>query len=130
MYPTPSFIAGADISPSKFVKIKANNDNTAIQCGAGDVAIGVSAPGTRSAPIPGADGLAAADGETCLVYGLGETCEVTAGGAIQAGDTLKPDADADAVPAAAGEAYSAVARSGAADGEKCKCVIVRGTNPA
>lgn len=121
-----SYIAGADLSPSTFVKNKAGEDNAVTPCGAGDVAIGIVHEAAREAPIPNASALAAKAGESCNVYGPGDPCEVIAGAAVAAGDLLKPDANAQAVPAVATDKYSAVARTSAAVGEKVKCVIVRG----
>lgn len=128
---SPSYLAGADINPSRFVKI--SDDHTVIQCVADEVANGVSHEGTREAPLPDVTPLAAKTGETCRVYGADETCEVEAAGAITAGAYLKPDANGKAVVVIAGVAavqYSAIARAAAAAGEKCKIQLVRGTLPA
>jgi hypothetical protein len=129
-YSTPSYIAGGNISPSRFVKLESGENNQVIQCVADDLAVGVSHEGTRTAPIPDADGYAAIEGETCQVYGLGEPCEVEAGDDVTAGAKVKPDADGKAIPAEAGDVYSAIARSGGADGEKIKIIINNGTLPA
>ena len=126
----PSFIAGGNIGPSLFVKIEAGESNTVILCGAGDAAIGISQEGTREAPIPGVTPLAAAEGESLLVYQLGEPCEIVAAAAIAAGDYLKPNASGQAVVAGAGDAYSAVSLVDCASGEKCKVVIREGRIPA
>lgn len=130
---TPSYIAGADISPSRFVKL--NGEHQVIQCVAGDAAIGVSHEGSREPPIPGVTPLAAKSGESCHVYGADEPCEVIAGGTVAAGDPLKPDAEGKAVKAIVGGEtagtvipYSAIARSGAVAGEKLKITLTRGTH--
>lgn len=125
----PSYLAGADLAPSTFVKHEAGVDNTVIPCVADDVAVGVTHEGTREAPIPGVSPLAAAEGESCQVYGADEPCEIVAGAAISAGDRLKPDANAEAIPAIGGDEYSAIARTSAADGEKVKVILTRGTEP-
>lgn len=120
----PSYLAGEDLGPSLFVKHEAGVDNTVVLCVADDVAIGVTHEGTREAPIPSVSTpLAAAEGESCQIYGADEPCEIVAGSAIQAGDRLKPDADSKAVPAADHEPASAVARTDAASGEKVKVMI-------
>lgn len=119
----PSFLAGEDIGPSLFVRPQAGTDNTILLCDAGDVATGVSHEGTREAPIPGVTPLAAAEGESCQIYGADEPCEVIAGAAIEAGDRLKPDVNSKAVPAEDSEAASAIARTDAAAGEKVKVMI-------
>lgn len=121
---SPSFIAKGNIPSSIFVK--QSGDHGIIICGAGDEAVGVSHEGTREAPITGITPLAAIAGESCQVYTDTWPCEVIAGGTITAGDFLKPDANAEAVKAGVGEVYSAIARAGAADGERCKCTVTRG----
>jgi hypothetical protein len=127
----PSYIAGGNILPSRFVKLEAGENNSVVQCVADDVAnAGVSAEGTNTAPIPGASGNAAEAGQSCQVYGLGEPCEVVAGATVAAGDPLKPDADGKAIKAVAGDEYSAVARSAAAANEKIKCVVRYGSLPS
>lgn len=133
-YSSPSYIAGADIAPSRFVKLTGNN--SVEQCVAGDTADGVSHEGTREAPIPGVTPLAAMAGESCQVYGADEPCEVEAGAAIASGGTLlKSDLNGKAVPALSGVEtagtivpYVAIARTAAAVGEKVKVVITRGSH--
>lgn len=132
-YSMPSYIAGGDISPSRFVKLTGNN--SVQQCVAGDDAIGVSHEGTREAPIPGVTPLAAMSGESCQVYGADEPCEVAAGAAITAGAKLKSDLEGKAVPALSGAEtagtivpYIAIARTPAAVGEKVKVLITRGSH--
>jgi hypothetical protein len=121
---SPSFIAKGDIPSSVFVK--QSGDHGIVVCGAGDEAIGVSHEGTREAPITGITPLAAIAGESCQVYTDTWNCEVKAGGTIVAGDKLKPNASALAVVAGGGEIFSAIARAGAANGERCKCTVTRG----
>lgn len=129
MYAQRSFLFGADTGPSLFVKLKAGTDHTVIPCVANDRAYGVSYEGTRQAPIPDVTPLAAKTGESAGVYGPGEPCEIIAGATIAAGDYLKPDANARAIPTATGNAYSAIAVSGAAAGEKVKVTIQAGISP-
>ena len=132
MTQSPSYVASEDILPAKFVNIVAGTDHQIEACDADDVADGVIHESTQDAALPGvaaADLPAANSGTSCRVYGLGESCEVEAGGTIAAGDYLKPDADANAVAATTGDEYSAKARAGAADGEKCQVYIERGVTP-
>lgn len=124
---SPSFIAKGDIPPSRFVKISA--DHGVVICGAGDEAVGVSHEGTREAPITGITPLAAKEGESCQVYTDTWPCEVVAGGTITAGAKLKPDANGAAVAAANGDVYSAIARAGAASGERVKVTVTAGRMP-
>jgi hypothetical protein len=121
---SPSFIAKGNIPSSVFVK--QSGDHGIIICGAGDEAVGVSHEGSREAPITGITPYAAIEGESCQVYTDTWNCEVKAAGTIVAGDKLKPNASGLAVVAGAGELYSAIARAGAADGERCKCTVTRG----
>ena len=130
MHTHRSYRFGADCGTSLFVKHQTGVNNTVIPCVANDVALGVSHEGTRQAPIPDVAPLVAKEGETAIVYSHGEPCEIIAGGAIQTGQTLKPDANAKAVVAGASEHYSAIADSNAAPGEKVKVTIIRGVNPA
>lgn len=128
-YSSPSYNAGGDINPSRFVKLSTTADNTVLQCVADDEAVGVSHAGTLDAPIPGAPTLAARANQPCQVYGADEPCEIEAGDDITSGDKLKPDADGKAIPAAEDEVYSAIARSSAANGEKVKATVTRGYTP-
>ena len=130
MNSSPSYNAGGDISPSRFVKLSTTADNTVIQAVADDEAIGVSHQGSLDAPIPGVTPLAARENQPCQVFGADEPCEIEAGGAIASGDKLKPDADGKAVVAGAGDAYSAIARSAAAAGESVAATVTRGIIPA
>lgn len=120
-----NYIARADIPPAKFVK-QDGSDNGVVPCVADDIAVGISYEGSREAPIPSVTPLQAIDGEPCGVYTETWSCEIVAGAAIVSGEYLKPDANADAVPAAAGDQYSARARSNAAPGERVRVVVERG----
>ena len=124
---SPSYQAAEDIEPARFVRV--TGDRQVSKCEAGDQAIGVSMEGSRTAPIPGATVLAAAEGEPIHVYGMAEPCEVEAGGTIAAGDFIKPDADAKAVVASEGEPYSAIAQRAAVSGEKCLVQVGPGVTP-
>jgi hypothetical protein len=125
-----SFIAGANIRPSRFVRVF-GGAHRAVECVANQQAFGVSHEGTIDPPIPLiTDRLAARTGDDFLVYGPGDTCEIECGAPISlaAGPVyLKPDAQGRAIPAVATDRYSAeaVSETGAA-GEHVKVVIVRG----
>lgn len=120
----PSFIAKGSIPPSRFVK--QSGDHGVVVCGAGDEAVGISHEGTREAPIAGITPMAALEGESCQVYVDPWPCEIVAGDTIVAGDKLMPDAEAKAVPASPGAVFSAIARAGAAVGERAKVTVSRG----
>tara|TARA_R110002111_G_scaffold248586_1_gene312362 strand:- start:108 stop:515 length:408 start_codon:yes stop_codon:yes gene_type:complete len=123
-----SFIARGTILPSVFVKQKAGDDHGIIQAVADDEAVGICYEGTRDAPVDGITPTSAVDGESCRIYVEDEPCEVIAGATIAAGDKLKPNADAHAIPTTtAGDIYSAIAAAGAVAGQRCKCTVRRGT---
>jgi hypothetical protein len=105
----PSFVAGGNIAPSRFVKISA--DYTVVQAGSGDKPVGVSheashyPPGylaTFGATDAGYQGIA---GRTMdRVYGDGEQCLLEVGEALgcNADDWLIPDANGRGVTATKG----------------------------
>lgn len=127
----PAYVASEDIQPSVFVNIVDSTDYTIETCDAGDVSIGVMHESTWEAALPGVSNPpAVVTGYSKRVYGLGEVCDVVAGGAIDASDRLKPDTNGHAVVAGAGEEYSAVALADAASGELCRVLIERGSIPA
>jgi hypothetical protein len=126
----PSYVASEDIPVSVFVNILLNNDHKVEVCDAGDVAIGVSDYAPQDPVLPGASlGPAATSGNPVRVFSLGETCEVLAGGAIQAGQYLKPDSTGKAVAATTNDLYSAIARAGAAANQLCKIILEHGRTP-
>lgn len=120
-----SFVAGADIAPSTFVKI--TGVHTVSPSVAGNVVYGVSHEGTREAPIPGVTPMAALTGESVMVYGPGDNCEVLCGAAVTAGDLLKSDANGKAITASAADKYFAQAiNTTTAANQLLKVTLVRG----
>lgn len=92
--PSPPFVASGDIYPSRFVSI--SGEFTVAQSVAGDEPVGISCEGTFNAPLPGASGVAASDGDPIQVYGLGEYCLLQSnpdGAGWSEGDLLMPDND-------------------------------------
>jgi len=109
-----SFMASENIGSSLFVNLKKVSGVNQAQLEvshADEQAYGVSHQGSREAPIPGVTPIAAAAGESCVVYGLGDPCEVLCGEASNAGDYLKPNADGKAIVCSEGDLYSAQAVS-------------------
>jgi hypothetical protein len=127
----PSYVASEDIPVSVFVNILLNNDHEIEVCDAGDLAIGVSDYAPQDPVLPGGSlGPAATTGNACRVFGLGDTCEVLAGGAVQAGQYLKPDAAGKAVACSSNDKYSAIARAGAgAANQLVKVILEQGVAP-
>lgn len=99
----PAFIAGGDIKPARFVRI--TGEFTISQCSAStQPIIGVSQEGTFSPPnlatlLGGTEsGLAASEGQSLKVFGLGDVCMIFAGtGGVTAGTKVKSDSDGKAV---------------------------------
>lgn len=125
----PAFVAGANISPARFVKI--SGDFTVSQCtdgtsSAGDVVIGVSQegslapPGIAEALVGGTQTYyAATPGKTLKVFGLGDICVVESGANITAGSKVKSDEFGKAIPATtSGDNAGGIALHGVTSGEK------------
>lgn len=103
----PSFIAGGDIFPARFVRI--TGEFTIQQCSASTQSIiGVSQEGTFAPPnlatlLGGTESKLAASvvngtGQSLKVFGLGDVCMIVAGtGGVTAGNKVKSDADGKAI---------------------------------
>ena len=115
--------ASGNIAPSRFVK---KTDAYKVgQCGAGEVAIGISQQGSHDTPIPGASTLAAEAGDPIAVYDEKENCLLDAGAAVADGAYLKSDANGKGITATTGNQYFAVAERGASAADEKMQVIVR-----
>lgn len=101
-----SYIAGGNISPSRFVSVDANGDNTVVQAGLNDQILGISQKGTRQVPIPSASSYAAIDGDSLLVHIDGaDDVLLEYGATVTRGQRLKSDANGKGIPVAtSGEA--------------------------
>ena len=97
---TPNLLANGNIAPASFVKIDPSNPLQALQAGVGDTPIGISGPGTDTAPgTTGATSNEAVAGEGPLIYGPGSIVELTAGSAgWTQGNLLKPDTNGNGTP--------------------------------
>ena len=123
----PSYIAGEDLAPARFVLRSTAADNTVLYADDGAAYLaGITFNGTREAPIPSVStALAAAEGEPIRVHGLGDRCEVVLGETITAANLLlTASTDGVAVAASAGDFVGAVAERAAASGEKVWCQVV------
>jgi len=118
---SPNFIAGGNISPSRFVRQDDTADFQVLEADANSKLAGISMEGTREAPIPSVStALAAQSGEPLQVYGDTEECLLELGGTVRPGEDLKSDADGKGVTIAAGatvQEIGAVALENGVDGE-------------
>lgn len=126
---TQSAIAGGTIFPYRFVKLDPTAEGRIVQCGAGEVPIGVSQPGTRRSPyIDQTDPpRAALVGEPIGYWDLAESkvgLEVVA--ACSPGDRLKSDTNGKGTPASGGDEYGAIAYDEAAAGDICAVQVAPG----
>jgi hypothetical protein len=123
----PNFISGGNINPKRFVTQQTDADLTVEESNAGDMPVGVSGIGTKYAPIPETSNTYHAEsGDPVWVHGPGEECWLTAGGAVTAGDLLKPDNDGKGVTATAGDKYGARALAAASSGEDIRAFVMVG----
>jgi hypothetical protein len=129
----PSYVAGGNISPSRFVVMSGEFTVTQADATPGEPPIGISSEATMFAPnTPFDNGYAAISGYSNFrVYQLGDVCYINAGNTITGGDYLKPDANGRGIPATAGTYYGAVAlETATASGQEIRCVVIGGNIPA
>ena len=123
----PNWISGGNINPKRFVTQQVDADLTVEESNATEMPVGVSGIGTKYAPIPEVTtNYHAESGDQVWVHGPGEECWLTAGGAVTAGDLLKPDNDGKGVTAGAGDKYGARALASAATGEDIRAYVMVG----
>jgi hypothetical protein len=122
----PSYVAGENITPARFLTRDTTEGNAVLMADDGTAAIvGVSMNGTRQAPIPSvSESLAAEDGETFRVHGLGDTCEVLSGEALDDGAEVTAGANGVAVAATGGDYVGGVVQRGVASGSKAWIQVV------
>lgn len=114
--------AGGNIYPSRFVKLDASNDFTALQATANDELLGVSQEGTNYPPLSdqSVSSYAAEAGEPVQLFAEGDICLVEAGDTVVRGNLLKADANGKAVPIASTgttvQRYGAIALQSGASG--------------
>lgn len=124
----PSFLAGGNISPSRFVKPDLGTDFSVIQATANSTIAGISQSGSREAPIPAVTTpYAAADGESLRVHGMGEVCLLTLGGTVAAFDQLKSDGNGKGVVAAAGVTTQEIGAVALQSGVSADIILVQCT---
>lgn len=112
---TPNLRAGGSINMASFVKGDPANDETAIQAGLGDTALGVAYPGSNTYPFAGSSGeVAASAGESVAIYGSGSIVEVQVGSVAIVRGFVKPDANGYATQAFPGDVATAYSFESAA----------------
>ncbi len=120
----PNWISGGNINPKRFVTQQTDADLTVEESNATEMPVGVSGIGTKYAPIPEVTtNYHAESGDPVWVHGPGEECWLVAGGAVTAGDLLKPDNDGKGVTASAGDKYGARALTAATAGTDCRVYV-------
>lgn len=116
------FKAGANIEPSVFVKLSA--DNKVITGTANAEVIGIMHESTWDAPIPGNTATyAVPSGQSKRVYQVTESCELEVAVDIDAGEKIASDANGKGILATAGNPYGAVCTQGATAGGKAKVLV-------
>jgi hypothetical protein len=124
----PAFMAGGNISPSRFVTISTSANNTVVQSAAAtETIIGVSQESAKQPPIPQVTGTqyAAESGDNLRVYTAGEAnvlLELGTGGCT-AGAKLTSDADGKAVAATGANMVGAIALTAGAAGELVRAYV-------
>lgn len=126
MVGNPSFVAGGDIRPCRFVTQDPSNDYKVLESNANDRPIGISQEGYRAPNLPDqtAQTLAAQDGDQVTIYGEGEICLLEINDTIVAGNLLKPDANGLGVLAETdGDATGAEALESGAANDKIRVIV-------
>ena len=126
------FKASANIRPSRFVKF--SGTNTVAECDAGEQMIGISGEASGYAPLPSQTEYAAASGDPCTIYMVGDGLQedrpvllvLGSGGATQ-GALLKSDNDGAGVAVASNnDKYGALALEAGSEGEAIRVPVVFG----
>ncbi len=102
VFAPPQLQANGNIYPCRFVKVDTSDNAKCIQATANSKIIGVSQVGTNYPPLSdvSVSGYAAIAGQLVEFHGPGQVCLVEAGDVIAAGDYLKSDDNAKAIPIA------------------------------
>lgn len=128
------FVAGGNITPSRFVALNTSYDSTVDNASAANQrCLGVSQTGTRKAPGTGADdGYAAIVGEPVQVFLPGDVAPIMCGsGGVTRGQLIKTDASGKAIASATtGQVLQwvhALALESGADGEIVNFLVLHPT---
>lgn len=91
--------ATGNIEPYRALTLNTSNPFQCSQAGANGRPIGVSQPGSKYAPTPGAPTLAAEAGDPIAYYDEGEIAQIEYGGTVTIGAELESDANGKAIVA-------------------------------
>jgi hypothetical protein len=126
---SPNYIAGGDITPSRFVTISGSNTVTQADA-ASDKIAGISQEWSKNAPIPGASSLAAESGDPVMVYGNTDAAFLTAtSSGWTAGDRLTSNATGKGVTASGTDQYGAIALTTVTAEGLGRVQVLLGKNP-
>jgi len=130
----PNLIAGGAIRPHRFVKMDTAEEHQGLECDANDAPIGIAGPPTLNAPMSDlvTTNNAAADGDSFLLKGPGEYCQLEAGASFNSGTRLKADADGKGVAVATSgttiQQWGAISQqAAAADGDLVEVFVELGS---
>lgn len=123
----PSYSAGGNISPCRFVVLSGEFTVTQATASPGQPPIGVSSEATMFPPnTPFDNGYAAISGYTNVrFYQLGDVCYIEAGAPVTGGAYLMPDANGRGITATVGNYYGAEAlETATASGQRIRCTVI------
>lgn len=105
----PSYMAGGNIPPSRFVMADVSANNQVLVATVGAPLLGISHDGTLQAPLPSATGYAGISGYPVAVWGQGDQASLEMGGTCSAGQLLKTDSSGRGVVASSSDGTYALA---------------------
>lgn len=128
-FSVPAYLAGGNISPSRFVIGSSVQDYWVTQAAAASTRpFGISHEYVRYAPgTPFDDGFAATASQQIPIYGDTELCPLESGASFAAGQYLKSDGNGRGIPVTTGTYYGARALAGAsASGQRVRVQVCGG----
>ncbi|MBE41882.1 MAG: hypothetical protein CL480_11350 [Acidobacteria bacterium] len=128
---TPTFRAGGDINPARFVTVSTAARHTVLESNSGDTAlIGITDESTKNAPQTGGSTLHAESGDHARVHPYGDDCKLELGGTVTQGDFIKPDNSGMGVTAGAAAVAGAIALESGISGDLIDVMILIYSVPA
>lgn len=120
---------GADIRPSRFVKLDGSNNQTLLESNANERVLGISQPGFRDPPnILGGSTNAGEAGDQMEYFPAGRVTRIEIAGTIAANDEIESDADGKGVKVtgAGDHEVAAVALEAGVANDLLLCLITPG----